>query len=115
MFLFRASKVSMSFAHSIARQWPGPPNPQPERIETVKIEMLTEAARLEKELMNLKNDADRIARWHDGRVYIDGVAMEIHELFRPAVETMFSTGIEVAMKSVKDQLRAIGVDPEEEK
>jgi len=39
--------------------------------------------------------------------------MQIHELFRPAVETMFSTGIEVAMKSVKDQLRVIGVDPDE--
>ncbi len=86
-----------------------------ERIETVKIEMLTEAARLEKELRTLKGDAARIAGWHDGRVYIEGISMQIHELFRPAVETMFSTGIEVAMKSVKDQLRAIGVDPDEEK
>ena len=75
--------------------------------------MLPEAARLEKELMSLKGDAARIAGWHNGRVYIDGVAMEIHELFRPAVEAMFSSGIEVAMKSVKDQLRAIGVEPDE--
>ena len=79
----------------------------------MKIEMLTEAARLEKELMNLKGDADRIAGWHDGRVYIDGVKMIIHELFRPAVEAMFTSGIERAVKSAKDQLRAIGVDPDE--
>ena len=78
----------------------------------MKIEMLTEAARLEKDLMHLKNDADRIARWHDGRVYIEGTAMHIHELFRPAVEAMILSGIATATESVKDQLRAIGVEPD---
>ncbi len=80
----------------------------------MKLEMLREADRLEKELMRLKNDVERIARWHDGKVYIDGTAMEIHQLFRPAVESMFLSGIAASMKLVKAQLRAIGVDPDGE-
>ncbi len=87
---------------------------QPERIDTVNIEMLPEATRLEKELSDLIKDAARVKRWHDGRIQIEGVAMTINEGYRVAVEALMAVAIAHEMRGVKDELRAIGVEPDEE-
>ncbi len=79
----------------------------------MKMQMMEEANVLVRALKNLKREKSRIKRWQDGRLYIESETTEIHGEFKAAVKALILTSVVATLKGVEDQLRAIGIDPDE--
>ena len=79
----------------------------------MKLTKLTEAGTLAQALRNRRDEHKRVKDWTKGRLTIDGSWIQMHKEFIPAIKALILTSIEASIKSVEDQLRAIGVDPDE--